>query len=138
VLVTLGDTGPLVALIEADDPDRALCKATLARMPDAPLIVTWPCIAEAMYLLRKKKKGVEAQDELWDFVANDPIEPHINGPDMWDRMRGLMRRYRDTPMDLADASIVSAAERLGTRRVFTLDRHFHVYRIDDQHNFEAV
>ena len=53
-------------------------------------------------------------------------------------MRELMRRYRDTPMDFADASIVSAAERLGTRRVFTLDRHFHVYRIDDRHAFEVV
>jgi predicted nucleic acid-binding protein len=53
-------------------------------------------------------------------------------------MHELMRRYRDTPMDLADASIVSAAERLGTRRVFTLDRHLHVHRIDDRHAFEVV
>lgn len=53
-------------------------------------------------------------------------------------MRELMRRYRDTPMDFADASIASADGRLATRRVFTPDRHFHVDRIDDRHAFEVV
>ncbi len=137
MLVTLGDTGPLVALIDADDPDHARCAATLARMPDLPLTVTWPCLAEAMYLLRKRK-GFDAQDGLWGWLADGLVIPYVNGPGEWDRMRVLMRRYRDTPMDLADASIVSAAERLGTRHVFTLDRHFHVYRIDDRHAFEVV
>ena len=53
-------------------------------------------------------------------------------------MRQLMNRYRDTPMDLADASLVSAAEAVGTRRVFSLDRHFHVYRINDRDAFEVL
>ena len=53
-------------------------------------------------------------------------------------MRALMRQYRDTPMDLADASLVSAADRLGTRHIFTLDRHFRPYRIDDRYPFEIV
>jgi predicted nucleic acid-binding protein len=34
----------------------------------------------------------------------------------------LMKLYADHPMDLADASLVAAAEALGTRRVFTIDR----------------
>jgi hypothetical protein len=135
--VTLGDTGPLVAMIDANDPDHNRCLEKLATLPDTSLVVTWPCLAEAMYLLGRSG-GAEAQDKLWGYIIDGLIEPYINGPDEWPRMRGLMRRYRDTPMDLADASIVSAAERLGTRRVFTLDRHFHVYRIDDQHAFEVV
>ena len=31
----------------------------------------------------------------------------------------LMEQYADHPMDLADASLVVAAESLGTRKVFT-------------------
>jgi hypothetical protein len=49
-----------------------------------------------------------------------------------------MHRYRDTPMDRADASLVSAAEFIGTRRVFSLARHFHAYRIADRDAFEVV
>ena len=31
-------------------------------------------------------------------------------------------------MDLADASLVAAAEQHDLRRIFTFDRHFHAYR----------
>ena len=34
-----------------------------------------------------------------------------------DRMAVLMEKYQDRPMDLADASLVTAAERLGIRQV---------------------
>ena len=45
------------------------------------------------------------------------------------RMRELMRKYRDLPMDLVDAGVVRVAERERLRRIFTLDRRdFHVYR----------
>jgi hypothetical protein len=40
-----------------------------------------------------------------------------------------MQQYSDTPMDLADASLVAAAERLGMRRIFTVDHHFRIYRL---------
>jgi predicted nucleic acid-binding protein len=33
-----------------------------------------------------------------------------------------MEQYADHPMDLADASLVAAAESLGTTRMFTIDR----------------
>ena len=41
-----------------------------------------------------------------------------------------MQRYADIPMDFADASIVAAAEQVGTGKVFTLDhKHFGIYRM---------
>jgi predicted nucleic acid-binding protein len=46
-----------------------------------------------------------------------------------ERMRDLMYKYRDLPMDLADAALVRLAERERIRRVFTLDRRdFVLYR----------
>jgi len=54
----------------------------------------------------------------------------------------LMDTYADHPMDLADASLVVAAETLKTRRVFTLDRNdFKAYRVRRGHRnvaFEIV
>lgn len=42
-------------------------------------------------------------------------------------------------MDLADASLIVAAEALGTRKVFTIDRNdFEVYRVRRGHRRYAV
>lgn len=49
-----------------------------------------------------------------------------------------MEKYKDTPMDLADASLVVAAETLGLRRIFTLDSDFYVFRINDRDAFEVI
>jgi predicted nucleic acid-binding protein len=37
-------------------------------------------------------------------------------------MRELMEKYRDLPMDLADAALVRVAEHDSMTRIFTLDR----------------
>jgi predicted nucleic acid-binding protein len=51
----------------------------------------------------------------------------------------LMEKYRDHPMDLADASLVAVAEVLPTRKVFTLDRNdFSTYRLRRGHRHVAV
>ncbi len=42
-------------------------------------------------------------------------------------------------MDLADASLVTAAEGLGTRRVFTFDRNdFETYRMRRGHRHQSI
>ncbi len=49
-----------------------------------------------------------------------------------------MEKYRDVPMDLADASLVAAAERLSLNRIFTLDSDFYVYRLYDKDAFDVL
>ncbi len=52
----------------------------------------------------------------------------LTGPSLA-RAFELMDRYADHPMDLADASLVTAAESLRTTTVFTIDRRdFLAYR----------
>jgi predicted nucleic acid-binding protein len=41
-------------------------------------------------------------------------------------------------MDLTDASLVVAAERLNLHRIFTLDSHFYAYQINGTQPFEVV
>lgn len=119
------DAGPLVALIDRSDPHHETCKATLPSLTD-PLASVWPVVTEAMYLLAFSWR---AQDGLWDLIASQtlvllPLD-HGDAP----RMRDLMHKYRDLPMDLADAALVRVAERERLRLIFTLDRrHFSVYR----------
>ena len=135
--MTLCDTGPLVALVDRDDPHHVRCVAALRTLPAQPLLTTWPCLTEAMYLLWRAG-GVPAQDELWGYLADGLVVLHAPEAQEWARMRVLMQQYQDAPMDLADASLVVAAERLHLRRIFTVDRHFHAYRIDGTHPFDVI
>ena len=49
-----------------------------------------------------------------------------------------MEKYRDVPMDLADASLVAVAEALDFKRVFTLDSDYRVYRWKGRKHFDLV
>jgi predicted nucleic acid-binding protein len=123
--MTLVDAGPLVAILHLDDRRHRECIQAL-RALRPPLGTTWPVVTEAMYLLGF---STEAQDELWSLIESGRL--HLLGLDASDapRIRALMRKYRDLPMDLADASLVAVGERDGVNKVFTLDRReFGVYR----------
>lgn len=66
---------------------------------------------------------------LWVMLARRALTlapPHAQDPA---RMQELMAKYCDLPMDLADASLVTACESLKVSTVFTIDRRdFSVYR----------
>ena len=51
----------------------------------------------------------------------------------------LMQKYRDLPMDIADASLVILAEELGHGRILSTDqRDFNAYRWKNQYPFENL
>jgi len=121
----LVDTGPLVALLDRSDPDHVACQETLSSLSDS-MVTVWPVITEAMYMLRAYWR---AQQALWEMIEMGAVEILPLGIDDVPRMKELMRKYRDLPMDLADAALVRAAERERLRRIFTLDRRdFQIYR----------
>jgi len=121
--VILVDAGLLVALLSKDDEHHRRCRAVFRGLRE-PLL--WPVLTEAMHLLRDLWG---AQDRLFGLVEVGSIEITPLGPGDLSRMRQLMQKYRDLPMDFADAALVTVAEREGITRVFTLDRRdFEVYR----------
>lgn len=122
----LVDAGPLVALVDADDQYHKKCVAALKVLRE-PLVTVWPPVTEAMYLLTDLPK---AQEALWEMLARGVLQ--LLSLDLADvpRMRELMSKYVDRPMDLADAALVRVAEREGIRKIFTVDREdFAVYRL---------
>ena len=121
----LVDAGPLVALLSRHDANYRRCKAVFRKLRD-PARTVWPALTEAMHLLRDSWGG---QDKLFGLLEVGSVEIAPLGPSDLSRMRQLMQRYHDLPMDLADAALVTVAEREGITRVFTLDRRdFEVYR----------
>ena len=121
----LVDAGPLVALIDRGDDHHQRCVDALRGIRD-PLMTVWPAVTEAMYLLGP---SWPAQAALWEMVESEAVALlQLDGDDV-PRMAELMRKYKDLPMDLADAALVRVAERERIRHVFTLDqRDFRVYR----------
>ena len=74
-------------------------------------------------------QGYCAANNLYDYTYFYESAPY---------QAQLMEQYRDTPMDLADASLVATAEVLNLRRIFTLDSDFYVYRINNTGAFEVA
>jgi predicted nucleic acid-binding protein len=121
----LVDTGPLVALFDRDDHHHTRCVEVLKHIRQ-PLVTVWPVLTEAMFLLAF---SLEAQETLWEFVERGGLRiGELTSADL-PGIRSLMRKYRNRPMDLADAALVHLAERERLRTVFTLDHgDFKVYR----------
>lgn len=122
----LTDTGPLVAMVNKNSAEHQQVTAVLREMPNVPLLTTWSCLTEAMYLSHQDG-GHRAQDALWGYVMDELILLHDLSFTAQHRMRELMAHYADTPMDLADASLVVTAETLGLRQVFTVTFTFIVW-----------
>lgn len=101
------------------------------------LFTTWPCFTEAMYLLGAVG-GYRFQIELWKFIEEQQLALHDLTAIEIARMRELMEKYQDTPMDLADASIVAVAESHSIRDVFSLDSDFRIYRLADGSNLNII
>lgn len=85
-------------------------------------------ITEVAYLVGTRL-GVEPEVRfLGDLAAGNLIAEPVAAAD-WLRIAELVARYRDLPLGTVDASVITAAERLGTATIATLDRrHFTVVR----------
>lgn len=82
-----------------------------------------------MAYLLGTRLGVEPEVRfLGDLAAGNLIAEPVAASD-WLRVAELVARYHDLPLGTVDASVIAAAERLGTNDIATLDRrHFTVVR----------
>jgi len=135
--VILTDTGPLVALVNRNDPYHRAALDAAAGLPAGPMLTTWPCLTEAMDLAGRAA-GHSGQDAVWRLIAAGRLVIREAGEEEAGRMAEMMDTYQDLPMDLADASMTTAAEVTGERRVFSFDGHFRVYRLRDGSVLEVV
>jgi len=100
------------------------------------LLTVWPVLTEALYLLGSWSRGQEA---LLEMVEDGALEVAPLDRDDVPRIRALMKKYSDQPMDVADAALVRVAERDHLTRILTLDRRdFSIYRLGRLGKFDIV
>ncbi len=133
----IADTGFWLALANLKDKYHQLATNKLNELKE-PLITTHPVITETCHLLLNRL-GNDAQYnfiQLWDagaFEVFDLKQSHAH------RLKELMEKYADLPMDLADASLIILSEHLGHGRILTVDqRDFSIYRWKNQYPFDNI
>jgi uncharacterized protein len=120
----IADAGPLVALLNRRERHHEWCHEQFKRLRP-PLVTCEAVVSEACFLLRSIAGGVDA---LVQLLARGVVTTPFCLADELSPVARLLARYRSTPMSLADACLVRMAERYANGTVFTLDRHFRIYR----------
>jgi predicted nucleic acid-binding protein len=114
------DTGPILALLDAADPDHERCVELVERLAE-DLIVPSPVLVEVDYWTIKLL-GYEA----WEIFVADLAGGayRLEALELGDLRRAaeLERTYANLDLGLVDASVLAICERLDERKVATLDR----------------
>lgn len=123
------DTGPLLAALDANDPDYEAC-ASLLLDAGQDLVVPSLVMAELDCWCHER-----LTTDAWLTFLDDVLEGayRVEHPTLDDlrRCRAIQEAYADMRLGVVDASIVALLERLGEPKVATLDhRHFSAVRTD--------
>ena len=120
------DTGPWVALIDRSESRHKECvdwfKAFRGEIYSSEAVLT-----EVLYLLNF---SFSAQSAALDFVCNRAVTLVPSSVESLSKVKRLMEKYEDLPMDFADGTLVCIAQDLGIYNAVTLDKkHFSLYKV---------
>ncbi len=123
----LVDTSGMVAIVNAGEASHRAVMACVTSTTES-LVVPTTVLPEVDYLVTKYVGARAAIGVIASIIARDFRLESVTETDL-PRIVELMRQYADSNIGFVDASIVAVAERLGVRRVLTLDRrHFGAIR----------
>lgn len=122
----LADAGPLIALQDRSDRHHRPIKKFLQGY-EGSLLTTWPVLAEACHFLPER-----AQIRFLRWAAKGGLNV-VELPDSaLSVIADWKDKYRDVPMDLADASLLWVAEQTHITEILTIDlRGFSAFRLSD-------
>jgi uncharacterized protein len=124
----IADSGPLIALFDHDDP-RHRVALDFFRSWKGGVLITWPVATEVCHLLGF---SVDVQLDFLRWAKSGGVTVEDLPEDAFEQIVAWTEKYRDLPMDLADASILILAMRTGIRSVVSFDSDFEVYRLPDK------
>jgi predicted nucleic acid-binding protein len=129
------DTGALVSLLDRSQTHHLACRRAFADWT-GPVVSTEAVLTEATHLLGGVPGGRAA---CVDFFLSGAALLAPSTVTSLQRVRKLLVKYADLPMDFADATLVALAEELDCTSVFTTDRtDFSVYRLKGRKPFRLL
>ena len=133
-MTVIMDTGPWVALIDRSESRHSDCVEWL-RGFEGEIYSSEAVLTEVTYLLNLSPK---AQFAAIDFILSGVITLVPSSLDSLKRVKSLMEKYKNIPMDYADATLVTLAEDLSVNHIVTLDNHFNIYRLSSKKTFTLL
>ena len=129
------DTGAILALLDRDDRWHEPCLAAFPRLR-LPLSTSAAVLAELFHQIAENPREMAA---AWRFLRSGAVTvAPITDGDL-PALDALMTRYRDRPMDFADATLVHLAQRASLSTIFTVDHNdFETYRLDRGGRFRIL
>lgn len=118
------DAGPLVSFLDRSQEHHEWVREQISRGANR-LVTCEAVLTEAFFLLRNEPVASAA---LREMLAQKVLGLGFHVEDSASEIAALMNRYADLPMSFADACLVALSEQMPASRVFTLDRHFEIYR----------
>jgi uncharacterized protein len=120
----LVDAGPLIAMLDRSDKNHRQVKRFLEKFRGR-MLTTWPVLAEACHFL---PEHTQIRFLRWAAAGGlGLVELHETA---LSEIADWKEKYRDLPMDLADASLLWVAEQTGITDILTIDlRDFSAYRL---------
>ena len=129
------DTGAFVALVDRSERRHADCVRVLEGW-DGGIVTTEAVLTETLHLAGPRW---QAQKRCLEFVLRGAFVLVPASHTSVLRVAALMEKYRDVPMDYADATLVALGEEIGGDVVFTLDRRgFATYRLNQRKAFQIL
>lgn len=129
------DTGALVSLLDRSQRHHLKCRRAFEEWT-GPVVSTEAVLTEATHLLGGVRGG---RATCVDFFLSGGAILVPSSMTSLQRVRTLLVKYADVPMDFADATLVALAEELDCTTVFTTDRtDFSVYRVKGRKPFRIV
>jgi len=126
------DTGPWVALIDRSEERHKECVEWLRNFNDN-ILSSEAVLTEVLYLLNFSQR---AQSATIDFVLSGAIILVPSSLESLKRTKRLMEKYKDIPMDYADATLVSIVEDFSITYVVTFnEKDFGIYRLSSKQSF---
>jgi uncharacterized protein len=136
--MVIADTGFWVALYNRRDKHHQAALDAADRHETEGFATTHVVVAEACHLLHRREHAA-VMLQLVEALRDAPVEILDLKTDDLPQIARLMHKYRDLPMDYADASLVLLAEHLGHGRILTTDRRdFGSYRWKNRDPFENL
>ena len=128
------DSGPLIALFDASDKYHTK-SMDFIKYNTSELITTIASITETLHLLDFNQN---AQIDFLEWISKGAVTiENIEKGDLG-RIKYLIKKYQDLPMDFADACLVFLGEKLNINEIATIDRDFSIYRLNGKKKFKIV
>ena len=128
------DAGPIIALFDKDDKFHKKIISYI-KGKHFKFITTIAVITEVSHML---DFSIEAQIAFLEWIMKEGVI--INEVHQKDiaRVLELTKKYKDLPMDFADATLVVTAEKTGVKKIISIDSDFDVYRLPGKVKIENV